>query len=111
MPFTGKAVGPIFERSPVQQREEGRALRDARLIREVRQEEGDTWQTVAFLALVKALDPRQQRTLEALLSVRAIAGDDEAAEKAAAVVRMATGSPEHCGRVASMLVRMNGGAW
>jgi hypothetical protein len=105
IPFRGEQI----EQPGPQQREEMRALRDARLIKKAHLEEGD-WLQAAFLALLRVMDGQQRRTLEGALAVRAIAGGDPAAETALAIIRFRSGSPEHCGRVARMLARMNGGA-
>jgi hypothetical protein len=112
VPFTGKQVRPTFERSPYRQREDIRAVRDARLIREARQEE-DGWLATAFLALLKVMDAHNKRhilTLESMLTVRALVGGNETAEKAAAIVRLVSGSAEHRQRVSDTLNKMNGGA-
>jgi hypothetical protein len=106
IPFTGSWQGEgRFERTSYQLNVESRALRDARLIREAKQE-ADNWLSMAFLAMLRVLSDEQRRLLEATLAIRAVTGDVEA-EQALAIVRFRNGTPEHCGRVAEMLRRLN----
>lgn len=102
---------PRFPRSTAHQRDEARALRDARLIRDASKDgqlDGDSWLQAAFLALLKVMDADQRRAFEAMLAIRAVAGEDKAAETALAIVRFKTGTPEHCRPIADMLARMGG---
>jgi len=98
---------PVCERSPSQQRQDDRDIREARLVKEARGE-ADNWLGVAFLALIRVMDDQQRRKLEAFLTISAFAGENYHAEQALAVVHFATGSPERVGRVAELLSRMNG---
>jgi hypothetical protein len=106
VPFTGPwQGGATFERSVAEQRADAKALRDARLLREAKRD-GDCWQSQLLLAIFGVLDTEQRRKVEARLAVRR---DCMEAEQALAIVHFRFGCPEHCGRVAEMLSRMNPG--
>ena len=107
--FTGERHAPTVFRTRFEQDADVRALRDARLIRDAKVDEGD-WLQAAFLAMLRVMGEEQRRTLEGVLTMRAIAAEDKPAEQAAAIIRFRYGRPDHCQRVVHMLTRMEGEA-
>ena len=107
LPFTGKQVGPVSERSQAEQRADVRATRDARLIRDAL-DCGTTWEGAALMALIKALGKTQRAAVLGILDIRTIAGGDANAEQAAAMIRFETGTPQEIARVATLVVKMRG---